>query len=208
MLSLLLLICSEYCSLNNNQIIEEGLICCNNSVCDKYCYNNECIKSNIIWFCYKEGIGYIFLIKFVPSILFFFIGILIRFLFNKSKRHWSFLISFCSECGFNIYLFVVINGYFCRKISAWITTAIFISIMFSPLILFAIIINIAVVYPRTKEFEQGHYHQVILYNVKVILFDIWITIFSLSGYFMIFDTFAYLISKYYKKQWAKSEGNG
>ena len=204
MLSLLLLICSEYCSLNNNQIIEEGLICCNYSICDKYCYNNECIKSNKVWFCYKEGIAYFFLIKFVPSTLFFFIGILIRFLFNKSETHWSFIISFCIECGVNIYLFVVINGYFCMESIEWGVIAILISIMFSALLVFAILMNIFVVYPRSK----SYYHHVFLYNLNVTLFDIWITIFTLSGYFIIFDAFAYLISKYYKKQWVETEGNG
>ena len=193
----LVLICSDFC-FSQYKVIEEGLICCNYSICDKYCYKNECIQANKVWFCYKEGIGYFFLIKFVPSILFFFIGILIRIYYHKKEKINFLLLIFGKECYMNTYLFVNINGYFCHEVYKWLIIAIIFTIVGFIIFLCSFILNYQIYTFSIQRYKASFNHNQFFYNVKQIILNFWVIIFTITGYFMVFDTFAFLLNKYYR----------
>ena len=77
---------------NSSSILEEGFICCNSTICDKYCYNDICISQNKVWFCFDNiGIYGFFAIKISLSIIFLFLSIITR-IFWKDYNQIPFLL--------------------------------------------------------------------------------------------------------------------
>ena len=102
-----------------DEFLEEGLICCNNSICNEYCYENICIKSKNVWFCFQEGIFYYWLIKLSPTVLFYLIGYINHYLYNrdnfqnskpKSILFMRFRNSFLILCSFHCLIFVFVRN--------------------------------------------------------------------------------------------------
>ena len=207
-------ILSETCDPKDE--LKEGLICCNYSICDKYCYKETCIEANKVWFCYEEGIGYFFAIKFLPSIIFFFIGFIIRYLYhenliincNINNRILVFNFDsriryiFCLFTDFitNIYLFLIINGLFCYKVLPWCICAIFMAVVYTELYFslpYFLLKSYNVNKLNLKSINQFFYH------LKYSLFKLWFTIFTLTGYLTVFDTVAFFLNKTYRAEYEK-----
>ena len=56
-----------------DQVLDDGLICCNYTICDKHCIEDKCIGPKKECLSTKGFINIVF-IKFVPSIMFAIIG--------------------------------------------------------------------------------------------------------------------------------------
>ena len=187
---------NEENSCDPNEFFEEGFICCNYSICDKYCYKDTCIKSQKVWFCFQEGVGYFFSIKILPSFIFFIFRFIINFLFHEELLNLFYI--FCSDFVVNIFLFISINGFYCYEVWLWVIFAIIVC----SCLIFAYFF---ILYKNVKNYNRDFKHLKTMnkfyYHLKYSLFRTWIYIFTLSGYYTIFDTFAYLLNKFYKSTW-------
>ena len=188
-------ILSETCDPNNE--LEEGLICCNFSICDKYCYKETCIKSNKIWFCYEEGIGYFFAIKFLPSIILFILRFIIHWL--GKVKYLTLLWILCLDFIVNCILFTIINGFFCYEVDVWLSFSILAILCSMPLYFYILYINLTI--NDLWEFKKLIRINKCFYHLKFLLFKIWVAIFTLTGYFTVFDTFAVIFNKIYRYDW-------
>ena len=165
MFSLLMILSKQSNDCDSNETLEEGLICCNNSICNEYCYDDVCIKSNKIWFCCQEGALFLFIIKFVPSIVFTLSGVIIR-LFHKKPTFLIFGMSFL-EFYFNTGLFFIIIGIYCFKIELWATFAIIGALFVIGLVIGLCVILSYLDLPLYK-FEQTFTNHTIYIYTKVI----------------------------------------
>ena len=203
MLTLLMILSKQSNDCDPNEILDDGLICCNYTICNKYCYKDICIKPSKIWFCYQGGIFFLLIIKFVPSIIFTFIGMFIRHVYYKDKDLNGFYCRFYVEIVYNIALFSIINGYSCLQEEFWQMAACIGTIM-TCFWMFYIWIYLLDVLPHFRKIKLFVFTTLNLKYVKSLrnfmnkLKNVCIVIFTLTGYYMVFDTFAYALNKIYR----------
>ena len=188
-----------------NEILDDGLICCNYSICNEYCYDDICIQPKKIWFCHQEGILFLLIIKFVPSIVFAFIRMLVR-LYHKKTIFVIFGKSFI-ESLFNTWLFSMINGYYCCKYELWEALAGFGTMGVILWVILYVMLFYYLGLPLYKVEETFTYHNIhkdFLSEIKSLRYfvnksmSICLLIFALTGYYIIFDTFVYPLNKIYR----------
>ena len=108
----------DKCEINETNL-EEGFICCNFSVCDKYCYKDKCVPSNKIWFCTQSGIFWCFAIKHFLSFLFMIFSIIIRIYYKTTNQIVPLIFFYIGVLFSDLLLWCFINGGFCSKFEIW-----------------------------------------------------------------------------------------
>ena len=62
---------------NSSSILDDSLICCNDTICDKYCYKDRCLLQKRVWFCFDPiGVLAFYGIKFSVSIIIFILNVI------------------------------------------------------------------------------------------------------------------------------------
>ena len=210
----MVLVLMDYCE--PDEVLEAGLICCNYTICDKYCYQDTCLSPKTVWFC-TEGIFNVFFLKFVPSIIFTIIGVFLRCLnFNftdllRSGRRYSSHFSFLL---LRVFIDCLINLIFCFIIgvnSCYFEIGVIIEFNILCL-LFGFIPLYFLIFKYFSPFCQCDYVIVTRFSVNFFapaklfnflnnaLFNIWMVIFTLTGYYGVFDVFAYMLNKNYRDE--------
>ena len=216
MLALLMMILLETESCEPDQILEEGLICCNNNICNEYCYKDSiCIKSKRVWFCFQNGIIYFCLIKFLPSIIFTLIGIFIRFLYNKCNDYLKVIIRAIVEFVFNIFSYFMIGFFICYKNEIFMYFAVTIGIFAGPSFYstfeFSLSCKNFMNNYNNKHVNSLSYHIRFFKGFKKLIvmniIKICIFICTFSGYYMVFDAFAYALNRRYRYEFDNAEIN-
>ena len=206
MLALLVMILSKSCK--PDEILEEGLIWCNNSICNEYCYENICIKSKNVWFCFQEGIFYYWLIKLSPTLLFYLIGYIIHYLYNRdnfqnSKSKSILFVRFISEFFFNFMLVSLFNICVCEEFDN-IHLILLIILNIYGFLPFSLLFYITSPFCKINlDFNLSlnlFSCLKIIHLIENILINIWIIIFTITGYYFIFDLFAYVLLKKYRNE--------
>ena len=203
MFSLLVILSKQSNDCDPNEILDDGLICCNYTICNQYCYHDICIKPSKIWFCYQGGIFFLLIIKFVPSIMFTLIGTIVRHFYHKDKYLNGFYCRFYMEIVFNIALFSMINGYSCFQEEFWQVSA-FIGTTLACLWMYFLYVFSPFYKNKLLVFTYHNLYLDKLDNIKSLrnfinkFRNFCIVIFGLTGYYMVFDTFAYALNKRYR----------
>ena len=208
MLALLInLISSEGETCEPDQILEEGLICCNNNICNEYCYKDSiCIKSKNVWLCFQNGIIYWCLIKIAPSIIFTIIGIFIRYLYNEQNDYLKVIVRAIIEFILNIFFFFMIGLCFCDKNGVFLCLALTIGIfsLYSayPTLTFSFFHKKFIKNYGNSNINSLSYHIKLFRGFKNLIvlkiIKICIVICSFTGCYMVFDAFAYALSRRYR----------
>ena len=190
MLALLIMILSKSCE--PDEILEDGLICCN---------KDKSMKSNEKWSCDINWHKYYYF-KIFPSIIFTIIGFIVHFLHRKivGNRWKDFLYLFIrslTEFILNSYFYIISLYSICHQNPSSILIAFSISILLFPFnILFSFL-------PFAKN-NMVYSVYLLPYRIKFAknfidsLLNIFIFIFSYTGYFMVFDAFAFALSVRYR----------
>ena len=186
----------------NNSYLDDGFICCNYSVCDKYCYKNICIPSNKIWFCYQSGFFFAFLVKHFLSIIFLIIGIIIRLFYHSKKEILIFIIYY-----FGIFLGdIVFTGYviilFCSSYGIFeILCLILTPIYIGWFALLAFTCTDVDDFYIEKLITKESYSLPTSRNISVYLFHFGMLIVHLFNFQIIIDLFMYIIPIKYRESW-------
>ena len=104
---------------DNETFFEEGFICCNFSVCDQYCYKNECIPPNKVWFCFEIGIFYCFAIKHFASFISLIFSVIARFCYNTRNEIRHLIPTYIGVFLIDLSFWFTLNGWFCSSFEVW-----------------------------------------------------------------------------------------
>ena len=202
MFCLLVILSKQSNDCDPNEILDDSLICCNYSICNQYCYKDICIKPRKVWFCHQEGIRYLFIIKSIPSLIFTLFGMFVRLFCYKQKKLAVFFCRSITEFIFNATLFTMINGYSCLHDDGWGFLAVFCTLLICAWVCLLYLFS-----PFYKDPETIAYLNLSIDNLDNIkslrnfinkFRNVCIVIFGLTGYYMVFDTFAYALNKRYR----------
>ena len=200
-----------------DQVLDDGLICCNYTICDQYCYEDKCWSPKKVWFC-NEGLVNILFIKFVPSIMFAIIGFITRcIIFDPPNvtvirlNEWFYnrflfvlLMVFNLDLPVNFLLFASIGVLGC--LANTILDIILSCIYIFPFLIFIYFDVFKHFLPFCEcdlftRFSVNLFAHVKLFKILTnTLLNIWIVIFTLTGYYAVFDVFAYILNKNYRKE--------
>ena len=209
MLPLLFLILMDSCQ--PDQVLDDGLICCNYTICDQYCYEDQCMSPKEVWFC-TEGYTFVLFMKFAPSIIFTIIGFILRCLsiyppnllisFDWFSDHFLFLfLKLLSESILNFFLFSLIVSFRCLDIPGFIVFCICVLSIIIPYYDFVFEYGTPfckhqkIIFTRFSDNSSSP--AIYFNNLNNRLLNIWIVIFTLTGYYGVFDVFAFMLNKNY-----------
>ena len=196
---------------NKTTVLDEGLICCNSTICDKYCYNYDdkdyCIASQKVWICFKDSsISLLFLIRSFISLTFFILSNMIKPCPYYNEIYWFYFIFLFFEIMQNMLLIEINRIIYCnvkgdKHFDAILANCIMylvfstISFMFINLLIFGNFENEDFTFFKTIIFRPT------LYKIQIILECLIIILSSIFSCFFIMDFFMFFISKNYREKW-------
>ena len=196
---------------NKTTVLDEGLICCNSTICDKYCYNyydkDYCIASQKVWICFKDSsISLLLLIRSLISLIFFLFSSIKKSCPYYNVTYWFSFIFLSCEIMQNMFIIELIRTIYCNvKDHKYFVNMLFycfnyllfltFTFIFIYLLIFGILENDNFKILKTIIFRPT------LYKIQIILECLIIILSSLFSCFCIMDFFMFFISKNYREKW-------
>ena len=189
---------------DNETFLEEGFICCKFTVCDQFCYKNECVPKNKIWFCTQIGVFWSFTIKHFCSFICMIFSVLMR-IYYKSSNQISYLKNmYICVLLLDLSLWSYFYGLFCIDFMVWVLIWLIMLIFMVYFLVQIYIILIPFTFMNLYEPKDQPRLSLRLRKISITLYNfMFLCTYFILNSIIIVDFFMYIMSNNYRKSCKK-----